>query len=91
MDDFTTSGSSLESARQLLYQAGAKEVHCMAVAKYRNSHAVATVLNQGKWDPYTPTDFDQSQIETHATRGNINKEVDRRFKENIWAYFQNRE
>jgi predicted amidophosphoribosyltransferase len=86
IDDFTTSGMSMEAARQLLYQAGASEVYCVAVAKYRQRHSVTTVVKD--WDAFSSTDFSEEDVQAVLARGNISPKPDNQFKDTIWAHFE---
>ncbi len=51
LDDFTTSGTSLEAARILLERAGASKVTLIALGKFRGSHNVYTL--NSTINPYT--------------------------------------
>lgn len=60
VDDFETNGNSLECARNLLLQANAAQVTCVAIGKYRMrkyglARAVWAPVDDYRWDPYAPT------------------------------------
>jgi len=86
IDDFTTSGTSLEAARQLLYQANVSNVYCLAIAKYRKTHEIA--LMRKDWNPFEPTEFTESDYRRETVKGKVFDEQDRRFREQIWSFFE---
>jgi len=87
LDDFTTSGHSLETARRMLMQAGAKEVVCVAFGKYRASHA-RTIISKD-WDPYKPCTLTGHDITVFHPNGTFNREADDYFWNNILAVYSN--
>jgi histidinol phosphatase-like enzyme len=83
LDDFTTSGTSLEAAKLLLQQGGARRVTLMAFGKFRPSHVVYTLINP--IDPYQPvtiTDSDYLMSEHYSTN-----DTDLYFRNHIRPYF----
>jgi len=66
-DDFTTSGMSLEWARNLLLAAGASNVVTLTIGKYKTTHD-RHILTSANIDPYavnmlSPSDYSiQSQV-----------------------------
>ena len=65
LDDFTTSGRSLEWARNLIYAAGASRVILFTIGKYRYDHSV-----------YTPRDeFVAPFVRNDYTRGQFHKRI----------------
>jgi hypothetical protein len=57
-DDFTTSGGSLEWARNLLYAAGAREVILLTIGKYPLDHTLHEVKMGARITPFQPRDYD---------------------------------
>ena len=86
LDDFTTSGCSLEAARRLLLQGEAKNVICLAMAKYRHDHTLTTINKS--WDPFDVCDLDSTDISTHQQYGDIHSSVDHYFKDTIMPAYQ---
>lgn len=85
LDDFTTSGCSLETARRMLLQAGAKQVVGMAVAKYRQTHTVTRITRD--WNPYEPCTLTEEDIEVANQCGNANQVADAYFHDSIWSRY----
>lgn len=85
LDDFTTSGGSLEAARHFLLRAGAANVHCLAMAKYRTNQILVKVLKD--WDPFVPTPFSTNDLDVTSVSGSFTT-ADEYFKENIFDTYQ---
>ena len=73
VDDFETEGYSMECARNLLLEAGASEVMCVSISKYRKPRFLLTPADGYTWDPFVPVThapgaFDQRYA--HETRNN---------------------
>lgn len=85
LDDFTTSGYSLETARNMLLQAGARKIICLAIAKYRNSYSVAQVTKE--WNSFIPCTLEQEDVKTFELSGTINRRADEYFNNSIWNYY----
>lgn len=64
-DDFTTSGMSLEWARNLLANAGAKTIILLTIGKYKTTHTIYTPTSAGLIRPFELNDYDVSDFETH--------------------------
>lgn len=67
VDDFETDGNSLECARNLLLQAGARTVTCISIGKYRmRNRGLARVVwapvEGYGWDPYASTTHEQTSF-----------------------------
>lgn len=78
LDDFTTTGQSLDAARQLLTEADAEKVLCIAMAKFRHSQFASKIdIN---FDPYSKVEITQANIEEYKLPGNSNNESDEHFK-----------
>lgn len=86
LDDFTTSGNSLETARLMLLNGGAQSVIGLAFAKYRNTHNVATI--NGHWDSFSPFQLKPNQISVSQLSGKFNSSADDYFKNVIWKAAQ---
>ena len=86
LDDFTTCGYSLETARRMLLQADADKVVCLAMAKFRNTHAF-TRINES-WDPFSPCEWSNKKIRVIDGYGHFNNSTDEYFKNNIWEYYK---
>jgi Haloacid dehalogenase-like hydrolase len=76
LDDFTTTGQSLEWARNLLYQAGAKEVTGIALGKIGKTQEIYTTKTD--FDPFAPNSlggkdfhFTSSQTKPLSTAGDF--------------------
>lgn len=82
LDDFTTTGNSLETARVMLLTGGAESVVGMAFAKYRNTHNVVTI--NGDWDPFTPFPLTPDKINLAPFHGMFNSVADDFFSKVIW-------
>ncbi|KKL53363.1 hypothetical protein LCGC14_2276180, partial [marine sediment metagenome] len=74
LDDFTTTGYSLETARRMLLQAGANHVVCAAIGKWQWDYW-STRIN-GSWDPFSPFSLDEADVTLVRINGNINHEAD---------------
>jgi predicted amidophosphoribosyltransferase len=55
IDDFTTGSNSFEAARNILYNAGAAEVVCIAVGKYPVPYNSRSPVSRVSWDSFSPT------------------------------------
>lgn len=86
LDDFTTAGYSLETARQMLLQAGASKVIGLAIAKFRLSHSVAQITQP--WNPFEPCMLRQEDIKVLEISGSLNSLADQYFHEKIWKFYQ---
>jgi hypothetical protein len=86
LDDFTTYGNSLETARVMLLKGGAESVVGIAFAKYRNTHNLVTINSD--WDPFTPFTLDADQISITEHHGNFNQKADDYFSNIIWRAAQ---
>jgi hypothetical protein len=82
LDDFTTSGNSLETARQMLLRGGASRVVGLAFAKYRATYNIASI--KGSWDPYAPFSLQPDDIAVVSHGGSQNKGADDFFYNVIW-------
>lgn len=76
VDDFLTDGFSAECARNLLLEAGAEGVACVALGKYGLSQWVIAPVAGYAWDPYTPTEhpagsFTQGSVTGTATAAGL--------------------
>ncbi len=73
-DDFTTTGRSLEWARNLLYAAGATEVVLLTIGKYRYEHDVyvpnGELASPFKIHEYDHRDFSRTPHRMHQHSGN---------------------
>jgi len=85
LDDFTTAGYSLETARHMLLKAGASKVIGLAIAKFRRTHAVAEIKET--WDPYQPFSLKQSDIKLTDYPGVSNSNSDNHFFHHIWNHY----
>ena len=81
LDDFTTSGNSLETARRMLLNAQASNVVGLAVAKYRVKYKVTQINNS--WDPFSPCTLSPADILFEEFSGNLNKQADQHFQNRI--------
>jgi hypothetical protein len=88
LDDFTTAGYSLETARRMLLQGGAQKVTCIAIAKFRQRNVGTHITHQ--WDPFQPCTLTEHDIETFEISGIINTPSDDYFKNHIWAVYTQR-
>jgi len=86
LDDFTTSGNSLETSRILLLKAGCSTVTSIAIAKYRNSYNFSTVLKDD-WDPFSPLTITKEEIVTTPINGFFNKTADDYLQNNILNHY----
>lgn len=64
IDDFTTSGKSLEWARNLLLSAGARRVILLAIGKFKHTHTVHTPYDASCIRPFELTSYDSRQFST---------------------------
>ncbi len=60
-DDFTTTGMSLDWARNLLYAAGAQEVILLTIGKYRKPYTIYTPRDPDILEPFRLKDYDIAQ------------------------------
>ena len=86
LDDFTTSGYSLETARRMLLKAGAEKVICVAIAKYRAKHSVTHISED--WDPYQPCSLEDEDIEVKNFYGDLNRTSDAYFRDGILSVYE---
>lgn len=85
LDDFTTRGYSLETARRMLLQAGAKQVMCLAIAKFGSTHSVTRISTD--WNPFEPCTLKENEIDVSDISRPMNKEADDYFKKRIWKSY----
>lgn len=85
IDDFTTHGYSLETARRMLLQAGAESVVGISIAKFRLTHAVTRI--RGDWNPFEPCTLPRERILVNELYGNMNAEADDYFHNKIWPHY----
>jgi hypothetical protein len=86
LDDFTTNGYSLETARTMLLKGGAESVVGMAFAKYKMSHAIVTISDD--WNPFAPCSLQSNQISVTEKTGQKNQLADQFFANIIWKAAQ---
>lgn len=86
LDDYTTAGFSLETARRMLIQAGAASIVSVAVAKFRNGQCQTIITKD--WDPFVPCSLARSDMRTIQLPGSINIAADRYFKDEILPYYE---
>ncbi len=77
LDDYTTTGNSLEVARRMLIQAGASRVTCIAMGKWRHDHVITRIAKD--WNPYKPNGLKASDISVHVVRGTPHSAADQSF------------
>jgi len=82
LDDFTTSGNSLDTARLMLLQGGATAVVGQALAKFRSGHNVTAV--NGSWNPFAPFTLSPATVTTAELPGTLNPAADHYFASSIW-------
>ena len=85
LDDFTTAGYSFETARLMLMRAGAKRVTCVAIAKYRASHVVATI--ERDWNPFGPVTFGPDMLKMTEHYAQVHSAADQYFRTKIWPIY----
>lgn len=85
IDDFTTYGYSLETARRMLIAAGAAQVVGIAVAKFRRQYSVTEI--DASWDPYAPCTLSASDIRVISRSGRENGVSDNYFHNVIWPHY----
>lgn len=85
LDDFTTSGCSLETARRMLLQAGVQQVIGVAIAKYRQTYTVSHITQT--WNPYKPCDLFEGDIQVSNIYGSGNPVADHYFGNIIWPQY----
>jgi len=61
-DDFVTQGFSTEWARNLLYNAGAKEVISVTIGAFHDAIEVQSIAKEFRWDSFNPVDIDDKYI-----------------------------
>jgi hypothetical protein len=86
LDDFTTYGYSVETARRMLSEAGSEKVVCLAMAKFRSHYTRARITKP--WDPFAPCTLTMSDISLIPYRGEFNDTTDEYFKNNIWQHYR---
>ena len=82
LDDFTTSGNSLETARVMLLQGGAASVVGLAFAKWRTTYNIASINDT--WNPYAPFPLSPAQVTITQHTGMLNPPADQYFSDVIW-------
>lgn len=85
LDDFTTSGCSLEAARRMLLRANARQVKGIAIAKYRCEYTVSSI--NADWNPFKPCTLVASDIVEDSHMGTRHSDVDDYFIEKVWNVF----
>jgi hypothetical protein len=85
LDDFTTSGSSLETARRMLLAAGASKVIGLAMAKFRTDYK--KTLIEKEWNPFEECTLVREDITVQRIQGTLNRQADVYFHENIWPVY----
>lgn len=85
LDDFTTCGYSLETARRMLIQAGAKHVVGLGIAKFRNKQAITRIRRS--WNPNQPCTLEQADIQVLEMVGVPNPDADQHFWNVIWPVY----
>lgn len=85
LDDFTTHGYSLETARRMLSKAGAGHVVCLAIAKFRQRHSVTTISKS--WNPFMPCTLQRKDINCSEEPGEPNQAADEYFRCRIWNFY----
>jgi HAD superfamily hydrolase (TIGR01549 family) len=85
MDDFTTEGYSLETARRMLLEAGAEKVIGLAIAKYGKRGAFTRI--EESWDPFSRCSLSEEDILVGAGYGDFNKKVDTHFRDEVWSMY----
>lgn len=85
LDDFTTTGYSLETARRMLLQAGARDVVGLAIGKWGITYSITNI--EKSWDPFQPCDLDRSDINVRVSNGQLTPTVDRYFSDKIWSVY----
>ena len=83
IDDFTTHGYSLETARQMLVQAGARRVVTIAMAKFRTKQTVTSIREE--WDAYAPFPFDAGVIKRREISGSLRRSSDDHFWNKVYT------
>jgi hypoxanthine phosphoribosyltransferase len=87
LDDFTTSGNSLETARVMLLKGGAASVVGLAFAKYRSTYSVLNISKN--WDPFVPFVATPAQINVTQHYGTFNSQADDFFSQVIFRAAKN--
>ena len=75
-DDFTTSGMSLDWARNLLLSAGAAKAVLVTIGKFRNTHEVYTpvtpsLINPFEQKKYAETDFKMTRLQMPSNAASV--------------------
>ena len=78
LDDYTTAGYSLETARRMLLQAGARKVTGIAMGKWRNIHTITEITKD--WDAYKPCTLSKHDINCYDVNGTSEILADNNFK-----------
>ena len=86
LDDFTTKGYSLETARRMLLSAGASQVTCIAIGKWGASQAVSRVSDN--WDAFAPCGLGANDIRVDDLTGRFYDDADNHFRHNVWEFLQ---
>lgn len=73
IDDFTTRGFGFETARNLLYNAGASEVISVSVGKYGARTNIFTLRSGIVFDSFAPLDLTDSDFEAVEVFGRIDR------------------
>lgn len=85
LDDYTTSGFSFETARQMLLQAGVGRVTTIAIAKWRNEYYESEV--DTAWNAYAPFPLKEENISKVRYSGIPHPPADRFFNDVIWRVY----
>lgn len=86
LDDYSTAGYSLETARQMLIRGGASSVIGLAIAKFRNTHAISRI--ESSFDPYKPVEIEEHEVDTIDHRGTSIPTVDDYFFDRILPVYE---
>lgn len=86
LDDFTTCGYSLETARRMLLQCGAKHVVGLAIGKFGATHSLTTIHKS--WDPFAKSTLSEKDIKVAHEAGIQNSGADSYFYKNIYDFYR---
>lgn len=70
----------------MLLRAGASKVYGVAMAKFKQTHAVAQI--DKPWNPYAPCPLEIADIKLDYRRGSAYPLADAYFKENVWGKYE---
>lgn len=86
LDDYTTAGFSLETARQMLVRGGASDVTCLAIAKFRSYHSATRIGRD--FNPYEPVQMPEEDVQVLRLQGRTIRSVDEYFFETILPVYR---